>query len=100
MRTLSDYEAAFDAATKGIWDMPYNTLAEARHIIAEANRATIKKRKELEADITRAWREGFALIKAANDLAQSERDAWEANERASIKSELDAAIAQCNVEFK
>jgi hypothetical protein len=49
-------------------------------------------------EITGAWKEGFAALKAANDAAQAARDEWRASERERIANELRTDLAACDSE--
>ncbi len=72
MPTYQEYEDILYAEGQTIMEMPANTKADVNKHAAEARRRVIRKRNELTQGITKAWRDGFAVLKAENDQMQKD----------------------------
>jgi hypothetical protein len=80
------FREILDAEAELIMSMPTDTMADVRKHAAEARRRVTRKRNELTGTISKAWKEGFAALKAENDQMQKDL-------RAAHKS-VDQGIAE------
>ncbi len=75
-RTLAEYENAFGQLSDQVLSGPFNTKAEARHLVALANQACRTARNTFTQEITMTWKQGFAELKKENDSLQFELYKW------------------------
>jgi hypothetical protein len=122
MRTLGEYKNAFGQVSDSVLSRPFNTKAQARHLVALANQAVRTARNTFTQEITMTWKQGFVELKTENDRLQEEskveyeqevnachEDDMRANEDAKAEFPLvggkrgtgySMAIRQANIEHK
>jgi hypothetical protein len=79
MPNYQEYENILYAEAQSIMTFPADTRTDIDKHAAEARRRVTRKRNELTGGITKAWKDGFARLKAENDqmqkdLAQAHKD--------------------------
>jgi|SRR3972149_16018 len=80
MSSKGEYDAAFNSEIDSIMAFPADAKVDVMKHAAEARRRIVRKRDEFTRGISKAWKDGYALLKAENDrmqkdLAQSFREA-------------------------
>ncbi len=72
MPTYQEYEDILYAEGETIMSFPADTRRDVDKHAAEGRRRVRRKRDELTQGITKAWRDGFAKLKAENDQMQKD----------------------------
>jgi hypothetical protein len=70
MPTEGEYGRRFELVAESVMGRGFNTKAEIRRGVAEANRAVRVEREKIVKEISARWKEKFAEIKAENDAWQ------------------------------
>ncbi len=72
MPTYQEYEDILYGEADSALSRPVGTRRDIQAAVAEARRRVVRKKNELTQGITKAWKEGFARLKAENDQMQKD----------------------------
>ncbi len=72
MPNLAAFIEILEVEANSLSGFPVNTRADIIKVATEERRRTIRKRNELTGNISKAWKEGFAALKAENDQMQKD----------------------------